>query len=73
LIRLENRVDRGQVVAADQQELDVDGVKLALCDVRVLGDTDPNTYLAPVGQLRGRFDGLTSQAHAPSILAERDN
>ena len=61
------------MVAADQQELDVDRIQLALCDVRVVWDTDSEKDLAPVGQLRGRFDGLSSQAHAPSILAERDN
>jgi len=48
------------VVAADQQELDVDRIQLALCDVRVVWDTDSEKDLAPVGQLRGRFDRLTS-------------
>jgi hypothetical protein len=48
------------VIAADEQELDVDGVQLAFRDVRVVGDADPDTNLPPVGQLRGRFDRLTS-------------
>jgi hypothetical protein len=67
---IENGVeDRGDHAAESHFENDC--VRVAVGDVRVLGDADSNSRLSPVGQARRLKDRIPMKAHAPFVHHDR--